>query len=97
MEINSKITDAVGNIKRISTLQDENNQLRVQNLELESQIKILNLEISDIEGKKNAGKSSLLPTNTSTFTSNTTHSLTGTSSSLSSYAINSKKTIDPIV
>lgn len=43
VEINKKIAESIQNVNKLGDLQSENNDLRTQILELESQIKIMNL------------------------------------------------------
>lgn len=43
LQINKQIQDSIANVNKISELQDENTDLKTQTLDLESQIKMLNL------------------------------------------------------
>lgn len=43
VEINKKIAESIQTVNKLGDLQNENNDLRTQILELESQIKIMNL------------------------------------------------------
>ena len=86
LETNSKIQDCIRHIHTISQLQNQNCDLRTQHLELESQIKILNLEILEAQVRKNANN-------------HTANTITPTSS-VTSWSFNtvpSKKAIDSVV
>jgi hypothetical protein len=100
-ELNTKIGEAFAAMKRMTKLQEENNELRLQTLELESQAKMLNLELSDVEGKKVVGQA--LSTMHSTTPSllpgplNQASSCLSASSFSSSFGTGSKKAIDAVI